>query len=277
MQTPNKPPQAWTQYQTRSRNSPSSAALSLRNGQAVALIDLASWPGMTASGLASLHLVVYSLMRPLGVSSSLLRCICYGDPLNGPVEGFIPDLVLRTGLHLPSAMALSMSRDITSLASSGSIDTLLIATQDAPGLLAAIDHAQLSGVRVALITPLSAAPPSSLGWLQAADRWIAADLAARCQEETARTHQAANCPEMSPEEVQQRITQVIDAWWAELYPDEQEELGEELQEMTGLPPDIDRDLLRALKAETGRTLSFDEKKQLRAMTREAVFNRLKVG
>lgn len=246
---------------------------------AAALVDLSGFSGLQGQGLGQLNTVLLRQLQAAGLRAQLLRSLCYLTS-DGPAQpGFLPDIVLRCAAHSPSGsaserrglVARAIAQDLSALVSSGRVDVILLATDDASALTAAIDSAQLSGCRLVLLTPPLLGFPSLPCWVQAADRWVQADLPSLCRGMAGHESPESPSPELSPEELEARVQRVIEDWWSDLYEDDQEDIRDELHGIAGLPSDVDRDLLRLLKLELGRSLSFDEKKMLRARAREHVF------
>lgn len=173
-----------------------------------------------------------------------------------------------------SALVRQMTADVQALVASGRIDVLLLGSDD-DRLLPVMDSAKLSGVSVCVLADeraqtmprLMQQDPNWARVLREADRRVilrAGDLAQALQ-----SGGASSVPqEGAGQEMEQALRALVQSWWDDLTDDDRDGLKEELPDVRGLPPEVDRDLLLRGKNATGRALNFHEKRLLRTLARE---------
>ncbi len=253
-------------------------------GRAVALLDarylrwIARLDEPDEQGAAELHrdriqdLLSQALQRAVG-RVSLLRSYWYADTDDRAV---VNDQTLRL---LPSAdadgsaLVRQLSADVQALAASGRVDVLLIGSDD-DRLLPVIDAAKLSGLAVCVLADeraqamprLMQQDPNWARLLREADRRVivrAQDLA-----QTFKSGLARSGDETQGADLEQALLSVVQAWWQDLTDDDKDGLREELPDVRGLPPEVDRDLLLRGKNAMGRALNFNEKRAMRTLARD---------
>lgn len=245
--------------------------------QAVAFIDmrylrwLCGLDGKDASPVSrgQINAVVANALDQANLGAQLLRSYCYADQDD---KTTFDDQTLRL---LPQAdtdgelaMVRQMSADLMAVANGAQPDTIVIASDD-QRLIHTIDVLKLQGVRVCLLADerakamprLQQHDPEWARLLREADRRLivhAQDLAFALSGGSQPGQQSVN------EDV---LQEVVAEWWAALPLDEQDWLREELPALRGVPPELDRELLRRTKTAIHRSLSEHEKRLLREQAR----------
>lgn len=251
---------------------------SLQSGsQAIAFIDmrylrwLCGLDGRDAAPVsrAQVNSVVLNALDQANLNAQLLRSYCYADHDD---KATFDDQTLRL---LPPAdtdgelaMVRQMSADLMAVANGMGPELIVIASDD-QRLIHTIDILKLQGVKVCLLADerVKAMPrlqqndPEWARLLREADRRLvvqAQDLA----------HALSAGAQAGQHTVHEDVLQaVVNEWWSGLPLDEQDWLREELPSLRGVPPELDRELLRRTKMAIHRSLNEHEKRLLREQAR----------
>ena len=245
--------------------------------QAVAFIDmrylrwLCGLDGRDAAPVsrAQINSVVLNALEQANLGAQLLRSYCYADQDD---KATFDDQTLRL---LPQAdtdgelaMVRQMSADLMAVANGMRPELIVIASDD-QRLIHTIDVLKLQGVRVCLLADerakamprLQQHDPEWARLLREADR----RLVVQAQE---LAHALSAGAHAGQQTVQEDVLQaVVNEWWSGLPLDEQDWLREELPALRGVPPELDRELLRRTKMAIHRSLSEHEKRLLREQAR----------
>jgi hypothetical protein len=234
--------------------------------------------------------VFTALLQQWGLHCELRRIYWYTDLHDGQYPN--DQVVRRVIPHQQdsgASLLRTLSADLTQLVDHRACQHILLVSDD-ERLTPLIDQAQLRGVSMHLVTDESARNLSKLvesdpGWarmLEQADRRIVMHAQAVRDLLIPRHAAAENAslqafgPEVEaqdPEEVHEKLQEVVQAWWNEEPEDIRLDLREELQDSRGIPQEVDRHLLLQVRKTLERTLSFQEKKLLRDMVRTVVLEK----
>jgi hypothetical protein len=245
--------------------------------QAVAFVDmrylrwLCGLDGRDAAPVsrAQVNAVVLNALDQANLNAQLLRSYCYADHDD---KATFDDQTLRL---LPQAdtdgelaMVRQMSADLMAVAQGARPDLIVIASDD-QRLIHTIDVLKLQGIKVCLLADerakamprLQQHDPEWARLLREADRRLvvqAQDLA----------HALSAGAQAGQQTVHEDVLQaVVNEWWSGLPLDEQDWLREELPALRGVPPELDRELLRRTKMAIHRSLNEHEKRLLREQAR----------
>lgn len=245
--------------------------------QAVAFVDmrylrwLCGLDGRDAAPVsrAQVNAVVLNALDQANLNAQLLRSYCYADHDD---KATFDDQTLRL---LPQAdtdgelaMVRQMSADLMAVAQGAGPDLIVIASDD-QRLIHTIDVLKLQGIKVCLLADerakamprLQQHDPEWARLLREADRRLvvqAQDLA----------HALSAGAQAGQQTVHEDVLQaVVNEWWSGLPLDEQDWLREELPALRGVPPELDRELLRRTKMAIHRSLNEHEKRLLREQAR----------
>ena len=218
---------------------------------------------------AQVNAVVLNALDQSNLNAHLLRSYCYADHDD---KATFDDQTLRL---LPQAdtdgelaMVRQMSADLMAVAQGARPDVIVIASDD-QRLIHTIDVLKLQGIKVCLLADerakalarLQQNDPEWARLLREADRRLvvqAQDLA----------HALSAGAQAGQQTVQEDVLQaVVNEWWSGLPLDEQDWLREELPALRGVPPELDRELLRRTKMAIHRSLNEHEKRLLREQAR----------
>jgi hypothetical protein len=218
---------------------------------------------------AQVNAVVLNALDQANLNAQLLRAYCYADQDD---KATFDDQTLRL---LPQAdtdgelaMVRQMSADLMAVAHGMQPDVIVIASDD-QRLIHTIDVLKLQGIKVCLLADerVKAMPrlqqhdPEWARLLREADRRLvvqAQDLA----------HALSAGAQAVQQTVHEDVLQaVVNEWWSGLPLDEQDWLREELPALRGVPPELDRELLRRTKMAIHRSLNEHEKRLLREQAR----------
>ncbi len=254
-------------------------------GRAVALLDarylrwIARLDEPDAPAAATLsrermnELVQHALYRAVG-RINLLRVYWYAETDDRVVCNDQALRLLPSADADGSALVRQMSADVQALVAGGRVDVLLIGCDD-DRLLAVMESARLAGLMVCVLADeraqamprLMQQDPNWARLLREADRRVivrATELA-----HVLSAQAGGPLEEDAPAEgFEAALLAVVKAWWEDLTDDDRDGLREELPELRGLPPEVDRDLLLRGKNAMGRALNFHEKRVLRSQARE---------
>ncbi len=206
-----------------------------------------------------------------GLDLSFRRVYWYTDRPDGQL---FDEQVVRSAAEGEETWAL-LERDLRRLAECQSCETVLIACDD-ERLLPAIDDAQLRGLSVVMLADegvldfslLREEDPEWALLLSQADRRLTVrpdDLAdlkplPNGEERGADT-------QLVGVEHNATIEEVVRNWWGSQSEESREELRVALAQSTGIPQEVDRELLLQSRERFVRPLSFLEKKQMRSCLR----------
>ena len=250
------------------------ALLDARYVRWIARLDEPDAQASTALARERMNEVVqHALQRAVG-RTALLRLYWYSDADDRAVCN---DQALRL---LPavdpdgSALVRQMAADVQALSASGRIDVLLLGSDD-DRLLPVMEAAKLAGLTVAVLADeralsmprLMQQDPNWARLLREADRRVivrSAELAHALQHAPG----TGGADEPGAEGFEETLMAVVQAWWTDLTDDDRDGLREELPDLRGLPPEVDRDLLLRGKNAMGRALNFNEKRVLRGQARD---------
>jgi len=242
--------------------------------RSVALMDMRYLSWLAHGGKINRYLASNVIARALdgaGMPSTILRSYWYcdrddGQTLDDQTQRFVAAYDVDGG----AALVAAMSADIVALSQRGACETLLLACDD-DRIGPAIEEAKLSGVRVCVLgeesmsdLKLLAEEDSALARLmRQADRRIWVSPSALAGDGGSGEGGVGAWT---------RVQEMVLAWWSERDPDEAEQLQATLRDAHGLPQDLDRLMLARARAVLGRTLDVTEKRRLRSMVRQAVFD-----
>lgn len=218
------------------------------------------------------ELVQNALQRAIG-RASLLRVYWYADADDRMVCNDQALRLLPTADTDGSALVRQLTSDLQALVAGGRVDVILIGSDD-DRLLSVMESAKLAGLTVCVLADeraqsmprLMQQDPNWARLLREADRRVivrSGELA------HALGGQGGVSTEDAPSEgFEETLLSVVKAWWEDLTDDDRDGLREELPELRGLPPEVDRDLLLRGKNAMGRALNFHEKRVLRSQARD---------
>jgi len=252
-----------------------------RHASCIALVDdrFTSWlvyrecdpgaePELSRRGLVR---TLSRIANGTGLDLSFRRVYWYTDRPDGQL---FDEQLVRSAVEGEETWAL-LERDLRRLAEWQSCETVLIACDD-ERLLPAIDDAQLRGLSVIMLADegvldfslLRQEDPEWALLLSQADRRLTVrpedlsdlkplpngeDRGADAQS-AGREHNAT-------------IEEVVRSWWGSQSEESREELRVALAQSTGIPQEVDRELLLQSRERFVRPLSFLEKKQMRSCLR----------
>ena len=264
-----------------SRASASHRSRAVRHASCIALIDdrFTSWmvnrdsePG--AEPAVSRRALVRVLMRVAqgaGLDLDVRRLYWYTDRPDGQL---VDEQIVRAAGEGEDTWAL-LARDLNRLAQWQSCDTVLIACDD-ERLLPAIDDAQLHGLSVVMLADdgvsdfslLVEEDPDWAALLAQADRRLAvrAEDLSELRPLPHGVGHSAPAPLIGADQ-QSTIEEVVRSWWDTQSEESREELRIALSQSSGIPQEIDRELLLQSRERFVRPLSFLEKKQMRSCLR----------
>jgi len=206
-----------------------------------------------------------------GLDLSFRRVYWYTDRPDGQL---FDEQVVRSAAEGEETWAL-LERDLRRLAEWESCETVLIACDD-ERLLPAIDDAQLRGLNVVMLADegvldfslLREEDPEWALLLSQADRRLTVR-----PEDLAELKPLPNGEERAADiqsvgvEHNATIEEVVRSWWGSQSEESREELRVALAQSTGIPQEVDRELLLQSRERFVRPLSFLEKKQMRSCLR----------
>lgn len=254
------------------------------SGRAVALLDArylrwiakleehdAASPSVLSRERLS-ELVQHALNRALG-RVSLLRVYWYADCDDRLVCNDQALRLLPSADTDGSALVRQLTADVQALVAGGRVDVILIGSDD-DRLLAVMESAKLAGLTVCVLADeraqamprLMQQDPNWARLLREADRRV---IVRSSELAHSLGGQDVSSSDNSPvEDFEEALMTVVKSWWDELTDDDRDGLREELPELRGLPPEVDRDLLLRGKNAMGRALNFHEKRMLRSQARD---------
>lgn len=258
----------------------------LRTGRCVALVDarFLGWllqPSGQRNGVDNLPLadqvlhMLEAALRQTALELDLLRVYWYSDAaLTSPV----PDVVSRTVVDPDDdggvSLVRALSGDLGSLVAARAVEHVLVVSDD-ERLLASVDHAQLSGLSVHMLTDdagldvarLSQEDPSWARLLSQADRCVVLNATDRMVT-TSPSLQPAGADDVQATEP--AILAQLQAWWDEEPECQRLDLHDELKFSRSIPQEVDRQLLLRLSRVLGHPLTWPEKKVMRENVRRLV-------
>jgi len=206
-----------------------------------------------------------------GLDLSLRRVYWYTDRSDGLL---VDEQIVRMAGEGEETWKL-LERDLQRLTDGQACETVLIACDD-ERLLPAIDEAQLRGISVVMLADegildyglLREEDPEWATLLAQADRRLAV-RADELSELRLQPNGAAAMPEALPAgpDEQATIEEVVRGWWGSQTEESRDELRAALAQSSGIPQEVDRELLLQSRERFGRPLSFVEKKQMRSYLR----------
>ncbi len=206
-----------------------------------------------------------------GLDLSLRRLYWYTDRPDGLL---VDEQIVRTADENEETWKL-LEQDLRRLTDGQACDTVLIACDD-ERLLAAIDEAQLCGISIVMLADegvldyplLREEDPEWAMLLAQADRRLAvrADELAELRPHPNGTDTAPHRQSDTPDE-QATIEEVVRGWWSSQSEESRDELRAALAQSSGIPQEVDRELLLQSRERFVRPLSFIEKKQMRSCLR----------
>lgn len=254
---------------------------SIRHTSCIALVDdrFTAWlahrdcePG--AEPVVSRRYLLRILVRVAsnsGLDLSLRRVYWYTDRSDGLL---VDEQIVRMAGEGEETWKL-LERDLQRLTDGQACETVLIACDD-ERLLPAIDEAQLRGISVVMLADegildyglLREEDPEWATLLAQADRRLAV-RADELSELRLQPNGAAAMPEALPAgpDEQATIEEVVRGWWGSQTEESRDELRAALAQSSGIPQEVDRELLLQSRERFGRPLSFVEKKQMRSYLR----------
>lgn len=218
------------------------------------------------------ELVQHALNRAVG-RVSLLRVYWYADCDDRLVCNDQALRLLPSADTDGSALVRQLTADVQALVAGGRVDVILIGSDD-DRLLAVIESAKLAGLTVCVLVDeraqtmprLMQQDPNWARLLREADRRV---IVRSSELANSLGGQGQSPPEdSSVGGFEDALMNVVKAWWDELTDDDRDGLRDELPELRGLPPEVDRDLLLRGKNAMGRALNFHEKRLLRSQARD---------
>lgn len=254
---------------------------SVRHTSCIALVDdrFTAWlvhrdcePGAEpAVSRRYLLRILGRLASNVGLDLSLRRLYWYTDRSDGLL---VDEQIVRMAEEGEETWKL-LERDLQRLTDGQACETVLIACDD-ERLLPAIDAAQLRGISVVMLADegvldyglLREEDPEWATLLAQADRRLAV-RADELSELRLQPNGAAAMPEAllaGPDE-QATIEEVVRGWWGSQTEESRDELRAALAQSSGIPQEVDRELLLQSRERFVRPLSFVEKKQMRSCLR----------
>jgi hypothetical protein len=206
-----------------------------------------------------------------GLDLSLRRLYWYTDRPDGQL---VDEQIVRTADEGEETWKL-LEGDLRRLTDGQACETVLIACDD-ERLLPAIDEAQLRGISIVMLADegvldyslLREEDPEWAMLLAQADRRLAvrADELAELRPHPNGIDTAPNRQPDNPDD-QATIEEVVRDWWSSQSEESREELRVALAQSSGIPQEVDRELLLQSRVRFVRPLSFIEKKQMRSCLR----------
>jgi len=206
-----------------------------------------------------------------GLDLSLRRLYWYTDRPDGQL---VDEQIVRTADEGEETWKL-LEGDLRRLTEGQACETVLIACDD-ERLLPAIDEAQLRGISIVMLADegvldyslLREEDPEWAMLLAQADRRLAvrADELAELRPHPNGIDTAPNRQPDNPDD-QATIEEVVRDWWSSQSEESREELRVALAQSSGIPQEVDRELLLQSRVRFVRPLSFIEKKQMRSCLR----------
>ncbi len=206
-----------------------------------------------------------------GLDLSLRRLYWYTDRPDGQL---VDEQIVRPAEEGEETWKL-LERDLQRLTDWQSCETVLIACDD-ERLLPAIDEAQLRGIGIVMLADegvldyslLREEDPEWAMLLAQADRRLAvrADELAELRPQPNGVDIAPHRPPHAADE-QAAIEEVVRGWWGSQSEESRDELRAALAQSSGIPQEVDRELLLQSRERFIRPLSFIEKKQMRSCLR----------
>lgn len=206
-----------------------------------------------------------------GLDLSLRRLYWYTDRPDGQL---VDEQIVRTADEGEETWKL-LEGDLRRLTDGQACETVLIACDD-ERLLPAIDEAQLRGISIVMLADegvldyslLREEDPEWAMLLAQADRRLAvrADELAELRPHPNGIDTAPHRQPDNPDE-QATIEEVVRDWWSSQSEESREELRVALAQSSGIPQEVDRELLLQSRVRFVRPLSFIEKKQMRSCLR----------
>ena len=254
---------------------------SVRHTSCIALIDdrFTAWlvhrdcePGAEpAVSRRYLLRILGRLASNVGLDLSLRRLYWYTDRSDGLL---VDEQIVRMAGEGEETWKL-LERDLQRLTDGQACETVLIACDD-ERLLPAIDEAQLRGISVVMLADegvldyglLREEDPEWATLLAQADRRLAV-RADELSELRLQPNGAAGMPVAPPAgpDEQATIEEVVRGWWGSQTEESRDELRAALAQSSGIPQEVDRELLLQSRERFVRPLSFVEKKQMRSCLR----------
>ena len=218
------------------------------------------------------ELVQHALNRAVG-RVSLLRVYWYADSDDRLVCNDQALRLLPSADTDGSALVRQLTADVQALVAGGRVEVILIGSDD-DRLLAVMESAKLAGLTVCVLADeraqamprLMQQDPNWARLLREADRRVIVRSSELAHSLGGQGHSLSD--DSPSEGFEEALLNVVKAWWDELTDDDRDGLREELPELRGLPPEVDRDLLLRGKNAMGRALNFHEKRLLRSQARE---------
>lgn len=256
----------------------------------VALVDARFWnwlqdedqAGDGAAG--SVHAAQDELQRVVQHQGSrLVRTLWFTDQ---DFDGAVPGLQVR---RVPSnaqdrgvTMLRAMAQDLLALAEHGSVDRVLVVSDD-DRLLLAVDEAQRRGLQVDMLVDgesqdlkaLREEDPNWASLLLSADRLVVlggGETTSRAprQRNTAMMGESRPRREAPSAEASGIIEDEILTWWDDETPDQRDHWRQEIQAARGIPQELDRQLLLRISRRLGQPLSPAEKSMMRQQVRQQI-------
>jgi hypothetical protein len=206
-----------------------------------------------------------------GLDLSLRRLYWYTDRPDGQL---VDEQIVRTADEGEETWKL-LEGDLRRLTEGQACETVLIACDD-ERLLPAIDEAQLRGISIVMLADegvldyslLREEDPEWAMLLAQADRRLAvrADELAELRPHPNGIDTAPHRQPDNPDD-QATIEEVVRDWWSSQSEESREELRVALAQSSGIPQEVDRELLLQSRVRFVRPLSFIEKKQMRSCLR----------
>lgn len=258
----------------------------VRAGRCAVLVDarFLSWltqghddrPGnyAAAPGSGVLAMLAVSL-RQAGLDVDLLRTYWYTDQAQfQPVDDVVQRSVLDPDADGGMSLMRAMGADLAQLAINHAVDHVLVVSDD-ERLLPTVDQAQLQGLCVHLLVDeagndfdkLMREDPSWGRLLAQADRRV---LMVNSPSLPGLSTLAGDAQHAA--DLQVHINNELRAWWEEEPEAQRLDLINELQSSSGIPQEVDRQLLLRLSRALGHPLSWPEKKLMRAGIRTLVLS-----
>jgi hypothetical protein len=216
-----------------------------------------------------------------GLDLSLRRLYWYTDRPDGQL---VDEQIVRTADEGEETWKL-LEGDLRRLTEGQACETVLIACDD-ERLLPAIDEAQLRGISIVMLADegvldyslLREEDPEWAMLLAQADRRLAvrADELAELRPHPNGIDTAPHRQPDNPDE-QATIEEVVRDWWSSQSEESREELRVALAQSSGIPQEVDRELLLQSRVRFVRPLSFIEKKQMRSCLRGIAGNGVDAG
>ena len=215
--------------------------------------------------------VLSRIAHGAGLDLSFRRLYWYTDRPDGQL---VDEQIVREAGEAEETWSI-LERDLRRLAEWQSCETILIACDD-ERLLPAVDEAQLRGISVVMLADeglsdfsmLRQEDPEWALMLSHADRRLSVrpdDLAELRPVPNGSDH-VAQVQAVGADQ-QATIEEVVRTWWGTQSEESREELRIALAQSSGIPQEVDRELLLQSRERFVRPLSFLEKKQMRSCLR----------